>query len=353
MPSSISTLQALGVPSSSMVSDPRRSSSVPSSTTVTPGAATRCPIRPANAEVCLRLKSPSRPWPIASWSSTPGQPGPSTTVISPAGAATDSRLTSAWRSASSTIDCHLAGQQLVVADPAAGAEAAGLHPLAVADHDLDVEPDQRPDIRAAGAVGAQDLDLLPGAGQAGADLLDPRVLGAGVGIDLLEQADLGRLNLAADRVGLAIALAVGALRRQREAAAVAGLHRGDRVDRALERGEAELGAVGEPDRLAGDRPQTETAAGVERGGLEATVVEGEALGLAILEEQLAVIDAVEAAFDQPLQAVGVARSCSNGPPEGWRSLMKAFGRARRRGGNQARARCITVVQHIGSPVDPW
>ena len=34
---------------------------VPSSTTVTPLAATCWPIRPANAEVCLRLKSPSRP----------------------------------------------------------------------------------------------------------------------------------------------------------------------------------------------------------------------------------------------------------------------------------------------------
>ena len=33
---------------------------------------------------------------------TAGQPGPSTTVISPAGAATDSRLTRAWRKASST-----------------------------------------------------------------------------------------------------------------------------------------------------------------------------------------------------------------------------------------------------------
>ncbi len=35
--------------------------------------------------------------PTASWSMTPGQPGPNTTVISPAGAATASRLTIAWR----------------------------------------------------------------------------------------------------------------------------------------------------------------------------------------------------------------------------------------------------------------
>ena len=45
-------------------------------------------MRLANAEVPLRLKSPSRPCPIASWSSTPGQPGPSTTVTGPAGTTT-------------------------------------------------------------------------------------------------------------------------------------------------------------------------------------------------------------------------------------------------------------------------
>ena len=62
-----------------------RAAMVPSSTTVTPLAATCWPIRPAKAEVFLRLKSPSRPWPTASCSMTPGQPEPSTTSISPAG----------------------------------------------------------------------------------------------------------------------------------------------------------------------------------------------------------------------------------------------------------------------------
>ena len=40
---------------------PRRPAMVPSSTTVTPGLATRSPNSPAKAEVFLRLKSPSRP----------------------------------------------------------------------------------------------------------------------------------------------------------------------------------------------------------------------------------------------------------------------------------------------------
>jgi hypothetical protein len=59
MPSSIGTVHWLGVPSSSILSEPRRPGSVPSSTTVQPGLATRCPMRPLNAEVPLRLKSPS------------------------------------------------------------------------------------------------------------------------------------------------------------------------------------------------------------------------------------------------------------------------------------------------------
>src|SRR5713101_4967402 len=50
MPSSISTVRWVGVPSSSIDSEPRRASMVPSSTTVTPGAATRSPKSPAKAD---------------------------------------------------------------------------------------------------------------------------------------------------------------------------------------------------------------------------------------------------------------------------------------------------------------
>src|SRR5882724_11219505 len=134
MPSSISTVREEGVPSSSTVSEPRRSLRVPSSTTVTPGEAMRWPTRPENAEVFLRLKSPSSPWPIASCSMTPGQPGPSTTLISPAGAGTDD--------------------------------------------DADVEADERSYVADAGAVGADDLHRLPRAGERGHDLADACVFRA-------------------------------------------------------------------------------------------------------------------------------------------------------------------------------
>ena len=85
MPFSISTVRPVGVPSSSTLSEPRRLAMVPSSTTVQSSDATRLPMRSENADVPLRLKSPSRPWPIASCSRMPGQPGPSTTVIVPGG----------------------------------------------------------------------------------------------------------------------------------------------------------------------------------------------------------------------------------------------------------------------------
>ena len=58
-------------------SEPRFDEMVPSSTTVTPLAATCWPINPENAEVCLRLKSPSSPWPIASCSTYPRRGRPS------------------------------------------------------------------------------------------------------------------------------------------------------------------------------------------------------------------------------------------------------------------------------------
>src|SRR5215216_5983772 len=153
----MSTLRWVGVPSSSMVSEPRRASIAPSSITVTPAAATRSPMRPEKAEVPLRLKSPSRPWPMASWSSTPGQPGPSTTGISPAGAATDSKFTSDWAKAMSIARFHSAGSNIV--------------------------PNK--------AVGPNDLDHAPAAGNRHADLRHSGIAGAGGGVDLLAQRDLG------------------------------------------------------------------------------------------------------------------------------------------------------------------
>src|SRR6516162_9234071 len=190
MPSSIKNVRLVGVPSSSIDSEPRRRAMVPSSTTVTPLAATRWPISPANAEVFLRLKSPSRPWPTASCSITPGQPGPSTTSISPAGAGTASRLIKAWRTALSTAPC-LGDDEALVALAAAITVAAGLLPIAIADHDRNIDANHRPDVAIGFAVGAQDFDGLPGSCDTRGYLPHARVLGARIGIDRLQQLCLG------------------------------------------------------------------------------------------------------------------------------------------------------------------
>jgi hypothetical protein len=67
----------------------------------------------------------------------------------------------------------------------------------------------------------------------------------------------------------------------------------------------QLGGVGEPARLAGDRAQAEALCGVERGGLQPAVVERQRLALPVLQEQLAVIGTVQGAVDDPLNTVGV------------------------------------------------
>ena len=216
-------MRPVGVPSSSMVSEPRRCSIAPSSTTVTPGAATRSPIRPEKAEVPLRLKSPSSPWPIASWSSTPGQPGPSTTGISPAGAATDSRLTSAWASAMSIARFHSRFlEQLAVEIAAAEPVIAGLAPAVLLGHDLDAEAHQRADVGGDEAVGADDVDHAPARRQADADLSDARIAGARRGVDPLAQRDLLGEGDEAQRIVGAVHRLVGAPRRRRRRALRAG-----------------------------------------------------------------------------------------------------------------------------------
>src|SRR5688500_10480913 len=100
---------------------------VPSSTTVTPLAATCWPMRPAKADVFLRLKSPSSPWPTASCSITPGQ-----------------RLDETLEALAPTITV-----------------AAGFLPRAVARDDRHIEADQRAHVAIHFAVGAQDFHDLP------------------------------------------------------------------------------------------------------------------------------------------------------------------------------------------------
>ena len=63
MPRSISTVRAVGVPSSSTLSEPRRPGIVPSSTTVHSSDATRVPMRSVKAETPLAIEVALEPVP--------------------------------------------------------------------------------------------------------------------------------------------------------------------------------------------------------------------------------------------------------------------------------------------------
>ena len=181
----------------------RRSPSHPA-----PQRARRC--GPEKAEVPLRLKSPSSPWPTASCSSTPGQPGPSTTGISPAGAATDSRLVSACASAMSIARLHCASSnRLVVEIAAAEAVIAGLAAAVLLGDDLDAKPDQRADVGSDEAVGADDVDHAPARRQRDADLRDARIAGARRSVDPLAQARPCRRTARGERIVGAVHCLVG------------------------------------------------------------------------------------------------------------------------------------------------
>src|SRR5262249_32439097 len=174
---------------------------VPSSTTVTPLAATCRPIRPANAEVPRRLKSPSSPWPTASCSITPGQPGPSTTSISPAGAGPASQLINARPPRPPAPLCPpppprktphpLPPPTPAVALAPAIAVGAGFLAAAGAGDHRDIDAHERPNVAVDAGVRAHDLDHLPGRAETDRHLLHARVLLARIGVDLFEQLDLG------------------------------------------------------------------------------------------------------------------------------------------------------------------
>ena len=124
----------------------------------------------------MRLKSPSSPWPIASCSRMPGQPGPSTTSITPGGRRLGGEVDDGdperlLRHALPVVGAHQRRQ--AVAPAAAG--RARFPPAVLLDDDRDVEPHHRPRLGEPRPLGAQDLDLLHRGGERGRDLHHARV----------------------------------------------------------------------------------------------------------------------------------------------------------------------------------
>ena len=194
-------------------------------------------------------------------------------------------------------------QVAVVEDPPAGAEAARLAVATVVDHHRDIEAHQRPHVAHPVAAGAHDLHRLPLAAERGHDLEDAVVLAPRIGVDVGEEFHLGLEVDAAQGVVVGVKGAVGAGGGGAEDAAVAGAHRLHGTGGAADGGFAEIRGVGVAGGLAGDGAQAEPLGGVEAGALEPTVVEDQPLRLAIFEEQLALVGAVERVGDGALDGV--------------------------------------------------
>ena len=313
MPSSISTLRRVGVPSSSIVSEPRRWSIAPSSITVTPGAATRSPMRPEKADVPLRLKSPSRPWPTASCSSTPGQPGPSTTGISPAGAATEFEVGQRLRQRDVDRPAPLRlVEQIVVEIAAAEAVIAGFPAAVLLGDDLHAEPDQRAHVGGDEAVGANDVDDAPARREADADLGDARIAGARRGVDPLAQRDLVGERHEAERIVGAVHRLVGPRGGDAAGSALCRIEQLERRGGALDRRLADLIGVGEGGGLAGHAAQAEAGRGVIVGGLQPAVVEAERFAGAVLKVELAVVVPRRGACAASRRGARRGRGCGRG-----------------------------------------
>ena len=282
-----------------MLSEPRREGSVPSSTMLTPGAAIRSPIAPAErrgllaVEVALQAVADR----LVQQDAGPARPEDHGHL---AGRRVD-RVQVHQRLAQRLVDRALPGlraQVLAELDPAAGAEAARLQPAVPLDDDRDVEADQRADVGDAVGVGADDLHHPPLAGERDRDLADARVLAPGVGVDGGQHRHLLGEGHGGQRVVAGIERGVGRRRRHGEDAVMPGQGRAHGGSRLAQRLLAEAGAVGVAGGFAGDGAQAEALRGVEAGALQPAVVEGEALRLPVLEVELAVVGAGQSLLDQ-------------------------------------------------------
>ncbi len=199
----------------------------------------------------------------------------------------------------------LLGQELVERQAAAAAVGAGLHPIASLDGNLDVDADEGAHVRRLPPIAADDAHGLQLCRDRGGDLRDGRVLGAEIGVDLLQHADLGGEAGRFGRVVMAVERPIRGRRAvgERSAAAFARLPR--RLRSAREGAVADLRAMGVGGEFAGDRPHAEALVDIVVGAAQTAVVEGQALTGPPLQKELAVVGAVEALCEPPARGGGV------------------------------------------------
>ena len=261
---------------------------VPSSTSVTSGEATSSPDLPRNTDADFATRSASRPWPHASWKSTPPPPLLITTGNRPdgAGRARSFEQRALRRRAGELLDV-VAVEQLE-ADRVPDRLVAGLH-AGVAARDC-AHAEQRLDLIVLGeqAVAVRDEDAAPAVAVRGRHLHDRRARGPSRGVGALQQLDLDGLRDGLGRGDHLVRPVHGSPREiddPRSAAAAAG-----RGARGLGRGEQPaLGQIGRV-RVSGGLTDDDTDAGaaVAAGAqlLDLPVVERRARRSAILREHL-------------------------------------------------------------------
>jgi hypothetical protein len=289
MPSSISTVSCVGVPSSSIDSEP----APPGDRAVIDHGdarrATRSPMRPEKALVPLRLKSPSRPWPTASCSSTPGQPGPSSTVISPAGRIDAVEVGQRLRQRLVDRAVPVGGIEQIVIEPApAHAEAAGFAPAVGFGDDADVEAHQRADVGGDEAVGAHDLDHRPAA-ESWPDLATRGSRARAAASIVSSSLTFSAKGTSIERRGIGIEVAVVVARRR--ARALWRDRAAQRLAGAADRGGGNVVGMGKAGHLARNAAQAEARIARIVGGLQPAVVEAEALAGDELQIEFAIIAA--------------------------------------------------------------
>src|SRR5574343_217869 len=297
MPSSISTWRWVGLPSSSMFSEPRRSTMVPSSITVTPLAATRWPRRALKAELPLRLKAPSSPWPTASCNNLPGRRR--------IGVEVGDRLVDGF--------LGIALEDFVVEIAEVETPAApGTALLALAvflNDDRYRATDQRPDVGGQPAVGTGDQNHLVFAGQRGHYLHHARVEGAGETFQALQQLDLGVGRQRGDRVVWHVER-IGYGRRQKlpEFGILSERTDGPHgVGGVAERPRADVVGVGEGGLLAGQRAHADALVDVETARLDDALVQAPGLGARILEIEVGIVDLVRQDLAEGPRQVALGR----------------------------------------------
>src|SRR6266478_6058303 len=114
-----------------------------------------------------------------------------------------------------------------------------------------------------------------------------------------------RIWTAYQRIFLAIETPIGAGRRFGQRPAMAGVDGLHRFGGACHGRLAQLAGMGKSCRLARDRPQAEALCRVEAGAFQLAVVEAQGLRLAVFQEHLAIIGALQGVGGQALDAAAV------------------------------------------------